>query len=282
MTPKETIDYLIATYPGIFKNAWDCANHLLFSIGNGCAWKNGEIIEIDTPYIKIDNFESAINKYFDDKQHIMQYRDPIKPNVAMFEVWQMKNDVMTISNHFSNENRYEINVDNQNINFSGYNLIFDIPTDITKEWRNFCYGVLDKLFNSGRDIPIEYKDKLKAIYDMLLEMKTRFIGYDVDIERVDVDDNSVSLHNTLQKIGYQKLPWTTNTGKPNLRTCITFTYYDERYRGFVYWNDGTPFKEMTRKSNIKYCDTVEEFIDYAKRLYNGEKIVNKVRIKIVD
>lgn len=34
MTPKETIDNMIATHPLIFKNSWDCAKHLLFTCGN--------------------------------------------------------------------------------------------------------------------------------------------------------------------------------------------------------------------------------------------------------
>ena len=52
MTPKETIDFMIAAYPHIVKNAWDCTKFLFFTTGNGYKWEKGEMVDYLCGYKK--------------------------------------------------------------------------------------------------------------------------------------------------------------------------------------------------------------------------------------
>lgn len=174
MTPKETIDNMIATHPLIFKNSWDCAKHLLFTCGNGYVWKNGEIIDELETELKINSFEDAIKNFIEVENLLNDYpkiKDPAK--WYKYEVCRIKKNILTIVEHFSKSEKYKINIpNNAKLYLSNYDLIFHIPNNITKEWRNFCYNVLNSLFISNIDLG-EFKEKLQEIYSYLIELKTK-------------------------------------------------------------------------------------------------------------
>lgn len=82
-----------------------------------------------------------------------------------------------------------------------------------------------------------------------------------------IDNNSLELHKELERIGFHKLEWTTNTGKPNLRTCVTNSYHTKDGIILAYWNDGTDIEKF-KSSGVAVCCTIDEFVNKAKILIN--------------
>lgn len=274
MKPNETIDNMIATFPDIFYNAYDCANHLLFTNGNGYHWKNGEIVDKDYDGEKVNNVYDAIDLFF-------KYND-VCCGIESDELKRLKSEklcknIKTIVKYFkyNGDARYNVKIDeNTEIHFSDYDLIFHIPDNITKEWRDFCYDALNSLLISNIDLG-EFDEKIQEVYNHLVELKTKTITYTFEIDTLVIDCNNIKLYNKLEKLGFKPLSWNTNkTGEP-LRLCVANHYYPN-IGNFVYWNDGSKIGKFTDYSNILICTDEDEFIDYAKQLINGDRVIKTV------
>ena len=126
---------MIATHPLIFKNTWDCTKYLLFTCGNGCIWKNGEIIDKFETELEINSIENAIKNFIEVENSLDDYpkiKDATK--WYKYKVCQIKKNILTIIEHFSKSEKYEINIpNNAKLYLSNYDLIFHIPDNITKE-----------------------------------------------------------------------------------------------------------------------------------------------------
>lgn len=173
MTPKETIDNMIATFPDIFYNTWDCVNHLLFTNGNGYHWENGEIVDNDYGREKVNNVYDAIDLFF-------RYKD-VCCGIESDELKKLKSkrlskNIKIIIKHFTykGDAKYDVKIDeNTEIYFSDYDLIFHIPDNVTKEWRDFCYNVLNSLLISNIDLG-EFDQKLQEVYNQLVELRFNY------------------------------------------------------------------------------------------------------------
>ena len=166
MTPKETIDFMIAAYPSIVKNAWDCAKFLLFTNGNGFEWEKGEMVDYLCGYRKINDLSEALDHYF---QYFNNKVDEKGSELIKVNIKTIEDSIKTITEHFSKtkNERYKINVnDSSKININDFNLIFCIPDDISNEWKQFCLEVLKTLIDKNK-IPKEYLKELTDIYTYL-------------------------------------------------------------------------------------------------------------------
>ena len=274
MTPKETIDNMIATFPDIFYTAWDCAHHLLFTNGNGYHWKNGEIVYNSYVREKVNNVYEAIDLFF-------KYKD-VCCGVESDELKKLKSEklcknIKTIVKHFTynGDAKYNAKIDeNTEMYFSDYDLIFHIPDNVTKEWRDFCYNVLNALLNSNVDLG-EFDEKLQEVYNHLVELKTKKVEYTYEVTHLVIDNNDQTLHKALNKMGFKSLDWTTSPGKPNRRLCVA-NYYYERIGNFVYWNDGNRIDKFKNFEDVLVCESTDEFLNYAKMIINGEKVIKTV------
>lgn len=98
--------------------------------------------------------------------------------------------------------------------------------------------------------------------------------------KIIIDNNSLELHEELEKLGFCKLNWTTSTGTPNLKTCATDCYYSKNGMMFAYWNDGTSIEKI-KSVGIVVCDTVEEFVSKARFMIKNEEYETTRKQRIV-
>lgn len=277
MTPRETIDNMIATYPSIFKTSWDCAKQLLFTNGNGYSWKDGELIYEFKEFSKINNIYEAIDRYFErESSKEVDITDYCKA-LHKYKTDSFKENIKTIIRHFNyrGDGKYNINVDeNTELYFSAHDAIFEIPDNVTKEWRDFCYNVLNSLLISNIDLG-EFDQKLQDVYNHLVELKTKVITRTYEIEKLVIDSNNPKLHDKLDKLGFKPLSWTTSKNIPDLRLCIADGYY-ERIGNYVYWNDGSEISKFKDYRTVLICTDEDEFINYAKQMISGKQITKTV------
>lgn len=180
MKPNETIDNMIATFPDIFYNAWDCANYLLFMTSNGYHWKNGEIVDKNYASEKVNNVYEAIDLLF------FKYKDVCcgdeSNELKRFKSEKLCKNIKTIVKHFkyNGDAKYNVKIDeNTEIHFSDYDLIFHIHDNITKEWCDFCYNVLNSLLISNIDLG-EFDQKLQEVYNHVVDLKIKNIKYNFE------------------------------------------------------------------------------------------------------
>jgi hypothetical protein len=114
MKPEDTLQFMMDFYPTIFFNRQKCLDHLFCTIGNGYAWRNGELVDIFTdeyllrwgllhPIKKAKQSEFCYQNESMDKMYIRKFEETGKK----YRRW------------------YPL---------SEYSKILNLPKNITQEW----------------------------------------------------------------------------------------------------------------------------------------------------
>lgn len=261
MKPRNLINELITSNPSDIHTYWEAAKYILFT-DNEYKWAGGIIISPIKTQTEITDLKSSIKSYFQ-----LNTTSDLK---------QIENDVINITEYFNNPAMYDLNISTLMDSISERSLIFNIPENVSKEYRDFCFDVVNTMISHQGINSMEYCEAIKSVHSRLLAIKTYTVEYTEEVNYAILDCNCSELHIKLQKIGYKALGWTTSPGRDDLRLVIYNDYEDDgTYGQFVFWNTGHKTDHYKSSSNIIICKSTDEFLDIAQRMRNGEKFTKK-------
>lgn len=161
MRPEQTIKLMISQFPSIFPNRWKCIYHLFYTLGNGYEWIGGELIESGDFTKDIGNISEALECYFirwhSEESRFLEY--PIR-----YCIRSMEKDVMTVVKFFEEGKSIKDTYSPGDlIEYSGGLKIFNVPKDITSEWKQFCQEAIDIVLENSDNYSAELITKLKEI-----------------------------------------------------------------------------------------------------------------------
>lgn len=138
MNAYETIYEMMLTYPDLFHNSAEACNHLFLTIGNGCEWKNGELVS-DAPMCH--TIKDAIHRVIEDSMNRVKfYSTDMSYGKALNKIVEREieranncvngilNAEWNLASLGSSANKFKFDELNK------YSAIANIPDDITNSW----------------------------------------------------------------------------------------------------------------------------------------------------
>ena len=182
MNPTKLLKHALLRFPSIFPNVGNALHHMLFVIGNGYEWRNGEIANYFREDDKIE-FQKIISN------ELAEMEERITHSCSARQILRLEKDrhdyLFTVQNIDRLVHPDTMNMEHNRSLYSwceDYALIFKIPNNVTNEWLKVIYMYVDQLSISLsmklNDITKTEKDYierlpalLKKIDDMMVERK---------------------------------------------------------------------------------------------------------------
>lgn len=168
MKVKEYLKLCLINYPSIFSNALDVYNHWFATLGNGLAWKNGEIYDEDYTSLIKDEFE-AVKAYLDSCKNMYKFdvetnEDVLKKvRLSIVENVTEKTKRILMADTLSDD--FSINDNTTFYALSKYSLICNLPENIKYDWL--------KAAETFYNIMLENVDKVSDEDNLLPEIGKR-------------------------------------------------------------------------------------------------------------
>ena len=141
MTVERTIQWMFNEYPDLFRDRADALNHLFCVLGNGYEWKNGQLVPDSADHKGMSAYLDACmlrGKATQRKLSIEQQMAPRKPRAQRW--------YFAIAASLMKPEKIDY--------YEHYVPLFNLPTDIRKDWQAAVDETLDMIRADGfTDLP---------------------------------------------------------------------------------------------------------------------------------
>lgn len=145
MGVNEAIKHALLRSPLVFKNRLDVIEHMLFVIGNGYEWKNGELCTSSEKVLTIPDAVIDIlnrNLLYDNNNLLKIYESQGMQHKFFQSIINQVKDIFRLDERMNDSSREE---DRPFYTLSRYSDICNIPDDIKPDWLELIEEVLDNL-----------------------------------------------------------------------------------------------------------------------------------------